>query len=374
MTKEKEKPRRNTFLQGTGKLLVGIVGIVSLIASFLCAVCPFVNPSTFVWTAFFGLAFWLIFFANIIILIILIFLKSRRILLIPILALLVSIPGFVKSFSFGEKKDFDSEIKVMTYNVGVFRDYKVNSRAVSEVKKTIAALIKEYAPDIVCLQESGKWPKNTASVFAKMIGYKYFSCNHKNGNSYFSKYPIKKTNLLSEEGIDKFADIREVVLDKDKSFYLVNCHFNSFGISRQEIDYINDARNIMKDSEKHGKSVISKLKRGFERRTETTKILVENVPVDDVPLVICGDFNDTPLSYTYHKMTTSGLQDAFITNSFGIGKTYCGSLPLLRIDYFWYNDMIEVFDYKRIKKTTSDHYPLMLTFDIKDEVEEEEKQ
>ena len=117
--------RRNTFLQGFGKATIGICGIVALLSSFLCAICPLINPSTFVWTAFFGLAFWLILFANIIILIILIFLKSRRTLLIPIVALLFSIPGVIKSYSFGESKDEIDSIKVMTYNVGVFRDFKV---------------------------------------------------------------------------------------------------------------------------------------------------------------------------------------------------------------------------------------------------------
>ena len=65
-------------------------------------------------------------------------------------------------------------------------------------------------------------------------------------------------------------------------------------------------------------------------------------------------------------MSKAGLKDAFITVSRGIGKTYCGSLPLLRIDYFWYNDHVYVADYDRIKQTTSDHYPLLISFNIKE--------
>ena len=68
-------------------------------------------------------------------------------------------------------------------------------------------------------------------------------------------------------------------------------------------------------------------------------------------------------------MANAGLNDAFITASKGIGKTYCGSLPLLRIDYFWYNDQIDIIDYNRIKQTTSDHYPLIISFNIKQELE-----
>ena len=361
----KEKKKRNTFLQGLGKSIIGICGIAALISSFLCSLCPLINPSVFVWTAFFGLAFWMIFFANVIILIILIFLKSRRTLLIPIVALLLSIPGIMKSYSFGEKKDDINTIKVMTYNVGVFRDYKVKSRSVSDVKKSLVNLIKEQDPDIICLQESGKWPKNTAMEFSKMIGYKYYSADLTNGNSYFSKFPLENVNIFDNKVISKYANIKKVKIDNKNSLYLVNCHFNSFGISSEEIEYINDTKNIVKEKDIYAKSLITKLTNGFKVRTQSTEFLIEKLPDDNLPLIICGDFNDTPLSYTYNQMKNADLKDAFLTASRGIGKTYCGALPLLRIDYFWYNDYIDIIDYNRIKQTTSDHYPLLMSFKIK---------
>ena len=207
-----KKERRNTFLQGFGKATIGICGIVALLSSFLCSVCPLINPSTFVWTAFFGLAFWMIFFANILILIILIFLKSRRTLLIPIVALLFSIPGIIKSYSFGESKDDIGSITVMTYNVGVFRDYKVKERSVADVKKSLVKLVKEQNPDVLCLQESGKWQNNKAIEFSKNIGYKYHSVNGTSGNSYFSKYPIENVNTFKDERLSKYIDIKKYVV------------------------------------------------------------------------------------------------------------------------------------------------------------------
>ena len=360
---EKEKKRRNTFFQASLKLLIGIGGIAALLSAFLCAVCPFINPSVFVWTAIFGLAFWMIFFVNVLILIILIYLKSRRTLLIPIVALLFSIPGLMKSYSLGEEKDGDAQIKVMTYNVGVFRDYNDENRYASDVKKSLAKLVKEENPDVLCLQESGKWPNSTASAFSQMIGYKYYSVNKTNGNSYFSKYPLQDVNAFDNEGLIKFVDIKKVKINNKDSFYLANCHLNSFRIS-DDIDDINEKEVY--------KSVIEKLVNGFMSRAKITKLLLNNMPDDNLPLVICGDFNDTPLSYTYNEMKNAGLKDAFLTASAGIGKTYCGKLPLLRIDYFWYNDYVEVISYKRIKQTTSDHYPLVMDFNINKGVEEKE--
>lgn len=369
MAKVKENKRRNTFFQGLGKLIIGTCGIGVMLSAFLCAICPYISPSSFVWTAFFGLAFWMIFFANIVILIILIFLKSRRTLLVPILALLLMIPGLKKSYSFGEKSEETSSLKVMTYNIGVFRDYKVESRSVSDVKKTLVKLINEQNPDVLCLQESGKWIKNTASEFSKMIGYKYYSINKTSGNSYFSKFPLEEVKTFDDEALRNFADIRKVKINKEDSFYLVNCHLNSFCISTEEIGYINDTKNIVKDKEVYAKSVISKLITGFKSRTKITQALIEELPDDGSPLIICGDFNDTPMSYTYNQLQKTGLKDAFLAVSKGIGKTYCGRLPLLRIDYFWYNDNIEIVDYNRIKQTTSDHYPLLMSFNIKKETE-----
>lgn len=293
--------------------------------------------------------------------------------MIPILALILSMPGFIKSCSFGKDKECDAQLKVMTYNIGVFRDYKVKSRSVTEVKQSLADFVKGHNPDILCLQESGKWPDETAQEFSEMIGCEYYSYNKNNGNSFFSKYPMENVEDFDDDRLDRFADIRKIHVDDENYFYLINCHFNSFGISKQEIEYINDTKNIVKDSEIHGKSLISKLKNGFKLRTISTELLLSNLPDNDIPYIICGDFNDTPLSYTYSKMSKAGLHDAFITLSQGIGKTYCGPLPLLRIDYFWYNDKIEAVEYERIRQTTSDHYPLMMKFNLKKETIEEER-
>lgn len=372
MANENVKTKRNTFLQAFSKLIIGICGIAVIPSALLSALSPYVNPSTFVWTAFFGLGFWVIFFINLIIFLILLLLKARRTLLIPIFTLLILIPGFLKSYSFGEEKEGESQVKVMTYNIGVFRDYKMKSNSVNVVKNKLVELVKKYNPDVLCLQESGKWPENKAKEFSKMIGYKYYSFNPTNGNSYFSKYPIENPKEYNDGKIDNFIDIKKIKIDNKISFYLINCHLNSFMISPEEIEYINDTKNIVKDSEVYGKSLISKLSKGFKLRIKSTENLLNNLPEDSIPYVICGDFNDTPLSYTYNQISKTGLHDAFITSSSGIGKTYCGPLPLLRIDYFWYNDKIEVVDYERIKQTTSDHYPLIMTFNIKNEVEDEQ--
>lgn len=79
---------------------------------------------------------------------------------------------------------------------------------------------------------------------------------------------------------------------------------------------------------------------GFKKRTADTDFILSHIKDDELPFVLCGDFNDTPISYTYHIIRSTGLHDAFIEKGKGIGETYCGNLPFLRIDYVWYNNKL----------------------------------
>ena len=49
-------------------------------------------------------------------------------------------------------------------------------------------------------------------------------------------------------------------------------------------------------------------------------------------VIVCGDFNDTPVSYTIHKMTRD-LSDVFRDVGRGFSHTYRGFFDMLRIDY-----------------------------------------
>ena len=48
----------------------------------------------------------------------------------------------------------------------------------------------------------------------------------------------------------------------------------------------------------------------------------------------------------------------------GIGKTYCGRLTLIRIDYLWTNDLIVPMTFEVLKFKQSDHYPVVMSFNV----------
>ena len=76
------------------------------------------------------------------------------------------------------------------------------------------------------------------------------------------------------------------------------------------------------------------------------------------PIILCGDFNDTPTSYTY-KQLSEGLNDSFSNAGLGIGQTYNGKFPTLRIDYILHSPEFELNSFKTTDVNLSDHFLLL---------------
>jgi endonuclease/exonuclease/phosphatase family metal-dependent hydrolase len=85
--------------------------------------------------------------------------------------------------------------------------------------------------------------------------------------------------------------------------------------------------------------------------------LKEHIDACRYPLIVCGDFNDTPISYTYNTIS-SKLNDAFVAAGQGISNTYRGKLPPYRIDYILYSNEFDAVSYERHRAEYSDHFPV----------------
>jgi len=74
-------------------------------------------------------------------------------------------------------------------------------------------------------------------------------------------------------------------------------------------------------------------------------------------VIVCGDFNDTPVSYAYRKVR-GNLKDAFIESGWGTSNTYNGELPSFRIDYILCDHKFTAQNYHRDRVYYSDHFPI----------------
>lgn len=367
----KEKRERSFF----GKMIVFILAVMAflgLVAMALSVVNAYVNPQHFIWTTMFGLAFWEILIFNVAVFLLLLLMWSNKIW-ISVVALLIAIPGIAKSFSFGSKAQAENSIRIMSYNVHNFKH--VDGETDKETfANQVMDMVREQAPDILCCQEfsgfkSGVSRPQCIEDFAKSVGFQYIYFNRKinyGGNVIFSKYPLAKVTEDSGFGKENTYGVMVSVDAGEKGkFHVANIHLLSYNITDDEIDIITNSSERQEKLDTIGKTVLYKLKYAFEKRSDELKQVMEGMPPVGGPILICGDFNEPPLSYNYRQMQQAGFIDTFTKVGFGIKSTYAGKLPLLRIDYIWANDNVKPLDFERHKYKASDHYPIILDFAIK---------
>src|SRR5690606_17487763 len=105
-------------------------------------------------------------------------------------------------------------------------------------------------------------------------------------------------------------------------------------------------------------NIRKRLGRAYRARAVQVKKIKDYLETQDTQgTIICGDFNDTPISYSYYQMKR-GLKDAYVSTAFGPGITYNEYLFHFRIDYIMHSENIKAYRTKVDKIKYSDHYPL----------------
>lgn len=368
---EQENKHRRGFI---GRLLVFLLALLAcfgLVAMALSVSSSYVDPEKFVWASFFGLAFWAILLFNVVVLALLLLLWSRK-AWIAVIALLIAIPGLFKSFSYGKTIE-GGDFRVMSYNVHLFRGSGDSQKSSEKVAMEIAKMVREKQPDVLCVQEfstfKGKNKRHDCiQQFGDTVGLPYHYYHTKAyfcGNVIYSRYPLTPVEDTTGFGKEKiYGAIAKVDVGEKGSFYIISSHLASFRLTQEEITMFSEPGSTKADVQEYGKSIISKLQHAYKERSKEVRQMLEDIPHDGRPILLCGDLNDTPISYTYQQVKRSGFTDSFVLVGQGIGHTYAGKLPLLRIDYIWGNNHIKPCAFKRLRLKGSDHYPVMLDFNV----------
>ena len=120
------------------------------------------------------------------------------------------------------------------------------------------------------------------------------------------------------------------------------------------------------NSEKLGtfkNTLVSKLATGYRIREDQANKLRAILDSIKYPVIVCGDFNDTPISYCYQHIR-GDLSDAFSQTGFGPGISYHENLFLFRIDHIFYSDDFKAYNAKIHNVKYSDHYPMSVVLEM----------
>ncbi|MCK9219679.1 MAG: endonuclease/exonuclease/phosphatase family protein [Bacteroidales bacterium] len=356
--------------------ILNIFAVFFLIASDIAA---YINPGK-VWSfAFFGLAYPFILFINLFFILLWLLLWNKFIFLSLFTILLGwnNLQTICPFPSFENKSVTKDQLTLVSYNVDLFWGVQ-RSDIVPEIHSSITQFLASKKADIICLQEfyavSSDFQK-TLKTYAESIGFKHFFFHNyrefRNKQKIdalitFSKYPIINNGILKYPEKGLYAIYTDVIINQD-TVRIYNLHLESIRFGNDDYSFYSKLTDQMDENTpiKEGtKKMLWKLRRAFIMRAEEVESLKSHLSACPYPILVAGDFNDTPSSYTYHQLTKD-LKDAYrSTGAESYGSTYAGLFPAFRIDYILYSSFFKAVKYQKYRLNYSDHYPVTASFTL----------
>ncbi|MCF8345991.1 MAG: endonuclease/exonuclease/phosphatase family protein [Bacteroidales bacterium] len=354
-----------------GKILL-LINILFALILLLSYTAPVINPAIILFPAFLGLAYPYLVLINMVFLVYWT-IRFRKELLISLVVILIGWGHLMNliPLNFGEgsgSKNLPESnlIGLMSYNVRTFDQYNWSQQDNSF--DGIFDVIKNQSPDILCFQEfytvnkTGRRERDVKKYLEEYSHYFiYYSLesgpNSGFGIALFSKYPIIKTSRIPFDQSMNQAIYADLQLDQD-TVRVFNIHLQSIRFGQNNYSFI-DSLSLKYSNRQleEVKDIGKRLRDAFVLRAEQSRIIHRYILDSPYPVIVMGDFNDTPISYAYHRIQ-KGLTDTFSKAGSGLGNTYAGDLPSYRIDFIFCSKELEPVSFKRIKSKYSDHFPI----------------
>ncbi len=347
-------------------IILNAIAAISLILAYLSC---FVSPEKVWWLNFLGLGYTYILVGNLIFMVIWIFSKKKRLMFISLLPILFSWNMISRSFQLFERKlsgDEKKGIKVVTYNVALFN-------VKSSHGLSVFSYLRDTKADIICMQEfvsSKRWKDVHPDSIAKWLDKPYYHIEQpgkwsSQGISTYSAYPIIKRQLVYADSTLHACMYTDIVIDTD-TVRIFNMHLKTTGLrsmydmlrknrqGRQLVDFAKDEYAKTDFDE-----VTSDIAKNIAHRTKQVDHIVRHINESPYPVIICGDFNDSPISYAYQTIRDN-RKDAFIEAGKGRGSSYNIRRTLAqRVDFILHSSAFKAYNYECPHIDCSDHYPVM---------------
>lgn len=351
--------------------LMGVLSAITILEGVLTLLAPYVNPGRAWIFAILGLVAPAVYLATVLAALYWIVRWRWRwasvLLVLVAVGLFWRVPLFLKAEwrrTYGEPRYGRGTIAVMSYNVRGLYNERGRSSADS-----VLQLIRTTAPDIVCLQEFNRKDGNKALFDAGLPGYSCAtgSCDADHASTaqllIYSRYPILRSgDVLGDaarprDGRSIWADL----VVGDDTVRVFNNHLHSTAIKADDNAFITERRFLSDTAtDERIRSIVRRFRDNSILRAAQVDTIARAVAASPYAQIVCGDFNDTPMSYVYRKMAV-GLRDAFSEAGRGFSHTYRGFFNTLRIDYVLYADPpFEAVGYRVLtEKSYSDHHPVL---------------
>jgi endonuclease/exonuclease/phosphatase family metal-dependent hydrolase len=300
--------------------------------------------------------------------------RKKRFVWLSVAGILLTLNASYHSFGLHPGSNSKSQFTLMTFNSSCMglKSYKEDS----VLKDRIYQTLQSASPDILCLQEFYTNEKeglsDNISGLKQSLHYPYhYFTNDKThwdtwhyGIILFSRYPIKNAITIpsghSAAGSGSSILQADIVMGEN-TIRIFTAQLQSYMFTSADYSFIHlkDPGNVEK-----GKSIVGKMRGTIYKRVEQSKQLASLIAASPYPTIVCGDFNDIPVSYTYN-IISHHMQDAFVAKGWGLGRTLSFLSPTLRIDYIMAQSDFDILSYKTFREKGFEHFPVMSGFSLK---------
>ena len=371
MSGKQKEHRRHGILLGVADGVVFLISVALAVLLMLAYAAPRVDPHDSLWFAYLGLAAPFLYLANLVLM--LYWTVRWKWIAVGLAAVAVIGLGHVSKFfrpAFGkayEQVRQPGSFRVLSYNVEGFFGRDSLGKRENQVAE-IARFIRESEPDIICMQEFELNRINPRVKFDSLLeAWKYSAFFFTSGSpdqngrglAIYSKYPVVRRGGIHYPESNNASMWADVIMHRD-TLRVYNNHMQSTQVNESDREYLSGT-GLSADSlgDERLKDILRKLGRNFRVRAAQADSIAGIIHDGTPRVIVCGDFNDTPMSYVYRTMAR-GLRDAFSECGSGYSHTFRGFYNTLRIDYVLSSEGLETLSYEVIPVEYSDHHPVVV--------------
>ena len=365
------------------RLWYGVSGTITMLVVVLLLLTAYgghIDPHDYAWPSILGIAYPVMLAITVVLIIAWLVLRHWWLALISAIALLATWPTLrvTVPLYFGSSIPAEAQtLRVLSYNV-----YNFGYSDVHTDTATMRYILDQQA-DIVLLQEaSSDYDYEHLPLMQPYMArlnelYPYRSHGY-HDVSILSRYPyevvpdtlMRQTAENNPKSYHVYAKAFDVQLPQGRQLRVISTHLQSIGLTDSDkhtyenitrLDSVTSRAQL--SQVRH--SIYGKLSGAFQRRTAEARVMRNFIDGCPPNLIVCGDFNDVPASYSYWTVRGDDLRDAYADAAFGPTFTYNRNRLYFRIDHVLYRGALRAVNVRCEHSGTrshSDHYPLLTTF------------
>ena len=265
----------------------------------------------------------------------------------------------------------EGTIKLISYNVCTYGgNYKYEKGF-----ETVYEYLKEQDADIVCLQEDvDSWRRYVMKWYKKIYAYNDTTIFDPqdasfNGVGIHTKYPILKKERIKYKSAANGSVAYFLKVNND-TIIVINNHLEGTNLSNEDrIKYQKMIKGEMVKGTAKAETLFLLDKLGKQAALRAPQAEAVHGSIEshrNYPIIVCGDFNDSPISYS-RRTIAQGLTDCFQETGKGIGLSYNQKGFYFRIDHILCSEQFKPYNCVIDNKMdASDHYPIICRLKLAD--------